>query len=164
MGLKAGIVGLPNVGKSTLINRIAGKKIVDTANKPGVTKRLNTIRVNNDIDLVDTPGILWPKIESEDTALNLASMSIIKEEIVPITEVGIHILLKLNNYKEILKKEFDLEEYDNDYLDECFIKIAKSKSIAIRKDDIDYEKISLYILNMIKQEKITNITFDRFKK
>ena len=158
------VVGVPNVGKSTLINRIAGKKIVDTANKPGVTKRLNTIRVNNDIDLVDTPGILWPKIESEDTALNLASMSIIKEEIVPITEVGIHILLKLNNYKEILKKEFDLEEYDNDYLDECFIKIAKSKSIAIRKDDIDYEKISLYILNMIKQEKITNITFDRFKK
>ena len=145
-------------GKIKRVKRIPSKLNYNQALK-------NTIILTSTvmIDQAKVKNIKMPKIESEDTALNLASMSIIKEEIVPITEVGIHILLKLNNYKEILKKEFDLEEYDNDYLDECFIKIAKSKSIAIRKDDIDYEKISLYILNMIKQEKITNITFDRFK-
>ena len=154
------VVGVPNVGKSTLINRIAGKKIVDTANKPGVTKRLNTIKINSEVDLVDTPGILWPKIEELETAYNLASMSIIKEEIIPITEVGIHILEKLNNYKDILKKEFNLDEYNNDNIEECFTVISKYKNIPIR-DDIDYERICLLILNMIKQEKITNITFDR---
>lgn len=157
------VVGVPNVGKSTLINRIAGKKIVDTANKPGITKRLNTIKINNEVDLIDTPGILWPKIEELETAYNLASMSIIKEEIIPITEVGLHILEKLNYYKDILKKEFNLEEYSNENLEECFTIISKYKNIPI-KDDIDYDRICLLILNMIKQEKIINITFDRIEE
>ena len=153
------IVGVPNVGKSTLINRIVGKRITDTGNKPGVTKRLNTIRINNEMDLVDTPGILWPKLESNLIAYNLASMSIIKEEIIPITKVGIHILKCLNNYKDILKREFNLDEYSDDNIEECFETISKYKNIPY-KDEVDYERISLIILNSIKQEKIKGITFD----
>ena len=154
------VVGVPNVGKSTLINRIVGKKIADIGNKPGITKKINTIRINSDMDLVDTPGILWPKIDDIKTAYNLASMSIIKEEIIPVTEVGIHILKCLNNYKSILKREFNLDNYNDDNIEECFLTISKHKNIPV-KDEVDYERISLLILNLIKQEKIKGITFDR---
>ncbi len=159
---KSLVIGVPNVGKSTLINRLVGKNILGIGNKPGVTKNLNTIKINEYMDLVDTPGILWPKFEDRNVALNLASMTIIKEEILPITDVAIHILEELNKfYPSILEKEFGIKTYNNDEIEECFIKISKYKNIPI-KDEVDYEKISLLIINSIKQEKIKGITFDRF--
>ena len=98
------------MGKSTLINKLAGKTIAGIGNKPGVTKNMATIRINEYMDLLDTPGILWPKFENNEVAYNLASMTIIKEEILTIEEVAIHILKKLSdNYKDILLKEFDKE-------------------------------------------------------
>ena len=89
------IVGIPNVGKSTLINRLVGRKVTSVGNRPGVTKSLDWIRINNTMELLDTPGVLWPKLDNELVAYNLAAFTAIKEEILPIERVAIYILKTL---------------------------------------------------------------------
>ena len=155
------VVGVPNVGKSTLINKLAGRSITGVGNKPGVTRQMNTIKINNQMDLVDTPGILWPKFETEIVANNLASMTIIKEEVLTIEHIAVYILEMLSKYyPEILKREFGINSYNEDEIEECFETISKYKNIPV-KGEVDYERVSLVIVNAIKQEKIKGITFDR---
>ena len=156
------IVGVPNVGKSTLINRIAGKNMTVTGNKPGVTKNLGVIKTK-EFDLIDSPGILWPKIKDEETALNLASMNIIKTEVLPIDKVAIHILNKLNkDYKNKLKENFNIDEIDEDIV-ETYNKISDSKKIAKYDNETDYDKVSELVINALKNDKINGITFDNIK-
>ncbi len=155
------VIGVPNVGKSTIINKIVGKNIVGIGNKPGVTKNLSTIKINEFMDLVDTPGILWPKFEDQHLALNLASMTIIKEEILNIDSIAIHILRMLSKYyPNILKQEFGIDCYNDDEVEELFTIISKKKNIPVN-GEVDYEKVSYNIINTIKQEKVKGITFDR---
>lgn len=155
------IVGVSNVGKSTLINKLVNKNVQVTGNKPGVTKSINMIKINDKIDLIDTPGVLWPKFESLEVALNLASMTIIKEEVLPIDEVAMHILEKLNlYYKDKLKSVFGLDSFDRDNVEECYEKIGEFKSIPKVSGEVDYDRISLFILNTIKNGTLSGITFD----
>ena len=155
------IIGIPNVGKSTLLNRLVGKKAVAVGNKPGVTKQLNWIRINNELELLDTPGILWPKLDNQKVALNLASLTAIKEEILPLFDVCEYILNTLNKYyKDKLKERYGIEDINEDIID-TFDIIGKKRGCLIKGGQVDYDKVINVIINDIKNGYIKNITFDR---
>ncbi len=159
---RALIVGIPNVGKSTLINRLVGKKATNVGNKPGVTKDLNWIRINEKIELLDSPGILWPKLDNKN-ALNLASLTAIKEEILPIYDVVEHILKALeNNYPNTLKERYKIDNVNEDII-ETLEEIGKKFGCLIKGGEIDYDKVVTLIMNDIKSGIIKNITFDRIE-
>ena len=152
------ILGIPNVGKSTLINRLVNKKVTNVGNKPGITKKLEWIRINNDLELLDTPGILWPRFENQNIALNLAATTAIKEEILDIEEVSIHIIkTMLKLYPDQIINRYNLKETTDivDILDQIGSKIG-----AIRNKEIDYDKVYTTILKDLREGYLGKITFD----
>lgn len=159
--VRALVVGIPNVGKSTLINRLVGRKVADVGNKPGITKGLTWLKTNHNIMLLDTPGILWPKIENKDIALNLASFFSIKIEVVDVNEVAVHILNKLNRYyPSKLKERYNVEPTNLELDFESVYGIIGSSIGAMKHGEIDYERVSNKIINDIKDEYIKGIVFD----
>ena len=154
------VVGVPNAGKSTLINRLAGKKVVSIGNKPGVTKGLSWIRVNDKIELLDSPGILWPKLE-EKNALNLATFTAIREEILPKFEIASYILTTLDKYyKDKLEERYDIKELNEDIVI-TMEEIGKKRGCLIKEGEIDYDKVIEIIINDVKNGYIKGITFDK---
>lgn len=158
---RALIIGIPNVGKSTLINRLVGKKAAITGDKPGVTKSLSWIRVNKDLELLDSPGILWPKLDNEKQALNLAAFSAIKEEILPIDTVAVYILDTLNKkYKQNLVNRYGVNNFNYDDIVPSYDIIGKKRGCIVSGGNIDYDKVSKLIIKDLREGKLGKITFD----
>ena len=161
--IRALIIGVPNAGKSTLINRLVGKKSAGVGDKPGFTKSLSWIRINKDIELLDSPGILWPKIEDQEQAHILASLSSIKEEILNNDEIASFILKKLYElYPEKLEQRYGICELDDDLI-ETYDTIAKKRGALTKGGVADYEKVSNIIIKDLKNAYFGNITLDRLK-
>lgn len=165
------IVGIPNVGKSSFINRIAKKTSAEVGNKPGVTKQKQWIRINEKIELLDTPGVLWPKFESQKVAMNLAITGTIKDDILDLVEVA-YTLTKfmLENYKENLLQRYSLEEKkideilqqdqaENENIYEIMQLIGRRRG-AILGGNIDDERTAKLILDDFRSGKLGKITLE----
>ena len=156
--IKVLVIGIPNVGKSTLINCLAGKRITETGNKPGVTKSLNWIKTNSNLLLLDTPGILWPKLDKKKVALNLASTAAIKSDVIPMVDVCTYILQFLNDYyPNILKDKYNISS-SLDIME--MYKIIANKIGANINGDINYLQVANKVYNDIVSGRIKGITFD----
>ena len=152
------VLGIPNVGKSTLINTLVAKKATNVGNKPGVTKHLEWIRINDKIELLDTPGILYPKLEDGKTSFNLAAMTAIKEEVLPIEDVAIYIINKMIKlYPNNIINRYNIDINDNiiDILDKIGKRIG-----AIKNNEVDYDRVYSTILKDLKEGYLGKITFD----
>lgn len=160
---RVAIIGAPNVGKSTLINRLVGRRSVNVGNKPGVTKSLSWIRINKDVELLDTPGILWSKIKDYDRGYILASFSSIKEEVARPIDVAVYILRKLEElYPDLLKERYGIDSL-TDTLEEEFEVIGRLRGALQRGGVADYLKVATIVIKDLQEGRIGKITFDRLK-
>lgn len=171
--IRAMIIGIPNVGKSSFINRISKKTSAGVGNKPGVTKQKQWIRVNEKIELLDTPGVLWPKFDSEEVGLKLAFTGTIKEEILQRTEIAYYLVkFLLENYIELLCSRYKLniqeikeklqrvDRPENENIYEVFLDIGRKRGCIISGGNIDEEKTARIILDEFKNGKIGKITLE----
>lgn len=156
--LKAMVIGIPNVGKSTLINRLVGKKTALVGNRPGVTVSQQWIRINKNLDLLDTPGVLWPKFEDVKIGYNLALTGAIKDTIIHKDDLILYFLSFLKeNYKESLSLYNVTNDMDNI---EILNAIGKKKNF-IKNNEIEYERVYDLIINDFRNLKLGHITLDR---
>ncbi len=162
------ILGIPNVGKSSFINRISKKTSAVVGNKPGVTKQKQWIRIGNNIELLDTPGVLWPKFESEEVGLNLAYTGSIKDEVIEKTEISYQLLKFLYKYykKQLLERykipEFveETEEDERETILRLMETIGQKRGTIISGGRIDFEKVSNIVLDDFRNGKIGKVTLE----
>lgn len=162
------ILGIPNVGKSSFINRISKKTSAIVGNKPGVTKQKQWIRISNNIELLDTPGVLWPKFQSEEVGLNLAFTGSIKDDILDKTEITFQLLKFLyKNYKSYLLERYKLvdfkEENEEEYREtilRLMEEIGRKRGAIISGGRVDFEKVSNIVLDDFRSGKIGMITLE----
>jgi len=154
------VVGIPNVGKSTFINKMAKNNIAKTGDRPGVTKSKQWIKTSIGVELMDTPGVLWPKFEDEEVALNLAFTGAIKDEIMDIDELALKLIERLQtNYPENLKLRYKLENLQETPLENMDM-IARKRGCIISGGEINYNRISVILLDEFRGGKIGNITLE----
>lgn len=165
------VLGIPNVGKSSFINRLCNKKTLVVGNKPGVTRQKQWVRIANNIELLDTPGVLWPKFEDEKVALNLSYTGSIKAEVLPIVEIGFNLLKYLyQNYNSNLVKRYkltneELESIKSEDKNQEFYSlmklIGKKRGAVISGGEVDDEKTANIIINDFREGKIGRITLEK---
>lgn len=157
--IRAMVVGIPNVGKSTFINSFAGKASAKTGNKPGVTKGKQWIRLNKNIELLDTPGILWPKFEDQAVGLRLALIGSIREEILNIQELAFELIKYLiQNYKGNLSTRYQIDETMDALMNMNLI--AEKRACRMKGGELDLEKAAGFIMDDFRNGKLGNITLE----
>ncbi len=158
------VVGIPNVGKSSFINKIVGKATAATGDRPGVTRGKQWIRINSEMELLDTPGILWPKFEDQEVGMNLAFTGAIKDDIMDISEVAMNLLDRLSkSYPTELCTRFKLEPKILEEIEplELLETVARKRGCIVSKGQIDYSRISAIVLDEFRGGKIGRITLER---
>lgn len=158
--IRAMIVGIPNVGKSTLINRLSKKSLAKTGNMPGVTKAQQWIKVGKEIELLDTPGILWPKFEDPETGFKLAVTGAIKDSVIQMQELAIYALKFLEErYPERLKERYGIDGVDEEIV-KTFDHIGKKRSFVSPGGEVNYEMTAEAIVRDIRNQYLGRVTFD----
>ncbi|MBD8068318.1 ribosome biogenesis GTPase YlqF [Bacillus sp. PS06] len=159
--IRALIVGIPNVGKSTLINRLAKKNIAQTGDRPGVTKAQQWIKVGKELELLDTPGILWPKFEDQQVGLRLATTGAIKDTLLNLQDIAVYALNFLKeHYPNRLIERYQLESIPEDIV-ELFDEIGKRRGCRMSGGYIDYDKTAELVIRELRGEKLGRLTFER---
>ena len=157
--VRAMVVGIPNVGKSTFINALAGKACAKTGNKPGVTKGKQWIRLNKNVELLDTPGILWPKFEDQEVGLKLAFIGSIKDEILQTEELAAKLIRYLNrSYPGVLEEKYAVSEKEDPY--QTLREIAENRHCLVRGSELDTEKASGILLDDFRGGRLGRITLE----
>jgi ribosome biogenesis GTPase A len=157
--VRAMVVGIPNVGKSTFINALAGKACAKTGNKPGVTKGKQWIKLNKNIELLDTPGILWPKFEDQQVGLRLALIGSIRDEILNQDEMAIELIEYLkNHYQGILADRYQVDENEDKV--KILEQIALNRNCKMKGNELDYEKASKIVLEEFRNGKLGKISLE----
>lgn len=159
--IRAMIVGIPNAGKSTLINRLAKKNIARTGNTPGVTKAQQWIKVGKELELLDTPGILWPKFEDQEVGMKLAVTGAIKDTLLNLHDLAIYSLRFLEKtYPERLKERYNLDSIPLDMV-ELFDHIGKLRGCLMGGGLVDYDKVAESVVREMRSEKFGSLTFEQ---
>lgn len=157
--VRAMVVGIPNVGKSTFINALAGKACAKTGNKPGVTKGKQWIRLNKNVELLDTPGILWPKFEDQTVGLRLAWIGSIKDEILNTEELAAELTgFLVKSYPGVLNDKYEIEESDDGF--ENLRGIAESRHCLVKGNELDTEKAAKLLLDDFRNGRLGRITLE----
>ena len=157
--VRAMVVGIPNVGKSTFINALAGKACAKTGNKPGVTKGKQWIRLNKNVELLDTPGILWPRFEDQAVGLKLAFIGSIKDEILQTEELAAELVTFMNkNYPGVLESKYNVEEDADPY--GMIARIAESRHCLVRGNEMDTEKASVLLMDDFRNGRLGRLTLE----
>ena len=157
--VRAMVVGIPNVGKSTFINALAGKACAKTGNKPGVTKGKQWIRLNKNVELLDTPGILWPRFEDQAVGLKLAFIGSIKDEILQTEELAAELVTFMNkNYPGVLESKYNVEEDADPY--DIVARIAESRHCLVRGNELDTEKASVLLMDDFRNGRLGRLTLE----
>ncbi len=155
------VVGIPNCGKSTFINKMARNTTAKTGDRPGVTKNKQWIKTSIGIELLDTPGVLWPKFEDEETALNLAFTGAIKDEIMDIEELALKLVERLGEfYPRDLINRYKLEQLDESPIVNLE-SIARKRGAIMKGSEVDYNRIAVTLLDEFRGGKIGKITLER---
>lgn len=159
--IRAMIIGIPNVGKSTLINRLVGRKTAKTGDRPGVTKAQQWLKVGSDLELLDTPGILWPKFDDQRVGYHLAATGAIKDELLDFQDIALFIIKELRaKYPDALQRRYNLTEELPEEDTELFEMIGRKRGCLLQGGIVDYDKAAELIINDLRKDKLGAITLE----